>query len=144
MARGTTAPQLPKDNSRCLRPSAPAPTTPCSNLFFSEYGEGSSNNKYLEIYNSSSAPVSLSGYTIYLSGNGGSYTNTFTSSAVIDSNGVFVIANSSADASVTALADTTLSYPSIVHFNGDDAVILVHGTNTIDVIGVPAVDPGSV
>ncbi|MAZ97262.1 MAG: hypothetical protein CMP53_07060, partial [Flavobacteriales bacterium] len=124
-------------------PSAPAPTTPCSNLYFSEYGEGSSSNKYLEIYNSSNAPVSLSGYTVYLSGNGGSYTNTFTSSAVIDSNGVFVIANSSADTSVIALSDTTLSYPSIVHFNGDDAVILVHGTDTIDVIGVPGVDPGT-
>ena len=30
-----------------------------ANLFFSEYAEGSSNNKYLEIYNPSDVTVSL-------------------------------------------------------------------------------------
>ena len=29
-------------------------------LFFSEYGEGSSNNKYLEIYNGTGSDVDLS------------------------------------------------------------------------------------
>ena len=33
-------------------------------LFFSEYGEGSSNNKYIEIYNSTSNPVDLSSYAL--------------------------------------------------------------------------------
>ena len=31
-------------------------------LFFSEYAEGSSNNKYLEIYNPTDEDVSLDGY----------------------------------------------------------------------------------
>ena len=31
-------------------------------IFFSEYAEGSSNNKYLEIYNPTNAVVDLSGY----------------------------------------------------------------------------------
>ena len=34
----------------------------CDNLFFSEAAEGSSNNKYLEIYNPTSDTVDLSGY----------------------------------------------------------------------------------
>ena len=117
--------------------------TGCTELFFSEYSEGSSNNKYIEIYNPTANAVSLSGYTVYQSGNGGSYTNTFTTSATIASGGVYMIAANQADASILAVADTAMAYPSIAHFNGDDAMILTYGTDTIDVIGVPGVDPGS-
>ena len=118
-------------------------TTGCTELFFSEYAEGSSNNKYIEIYNPTANAVSLSGYTVYQSGNGGSYTNTFTTSATIASGGVYMIATNQSDASILAVADTAMAYPSIAHFNGDDAMILTYGTDTIDVIGVPGVDPGT-
>ena len=122
--------------------SSPSSNT-CSQLIFSEYIEGSSNNKGFEIYNPADSAISLSGYTIYLSGNGGSYTNSFTSSATIASGDVYVIVTNQADTVMQAQADTTLSYPSVAHYNGDDALILVQGTDTIDVIGVPGVDPGS-
>ena len=118
-------------------------SSPCSNLFFSEYSEGSSNHKYIEIYNPSASAISLTGYTVYLSGNGGSYTNTFTTNATIASGDVYVVSTNQADSLIQAEADTVLGYPSIVHFNGDDALILYDGTDTIDVIGVPGVDPGS-
>jgi predicted extracellular nuclease len=118
-------------------------TTGCTELFFSEYAEGSSNNKYIEIYNPTANAVSLSSYTVYQSGNGGSYTNTFTTNATIASGGVYMISANQADASILAVADTAMAYPSIAHFNGDDAMILVSGTDTVDVIGVPGVDPGS-
>jgi len=118
-------------------------TTGCTELFFSEYAEGSSNNKYIEIYNPTANAISLSSYTVYQSGNGGSYTNTFTTNATIASGGVYMIAANQADASILAVADTAMAYPSIAHFNGDDAMILVSGTDTVDVIGVPGVDPGS-
>lgn len=117
--------------------------TACGDLFFSEYAEGSSNHKYIEIYNPTANAISLSGYTVYASGNGGSWTNSFTSNATIASGDVYFIANSSLDSATQSMADTSLSYPSIVHFNGDDALILVNGTDTIDVIGTPGVDPGS-
>ncbi|MDA0741961.1 MAG: lamin tail domain-containing protein [Bacteroidetes bacterium] len=116
---------------------------PCTELFFSEYSEGSSNNKYFEIYNPTSAAVSLSGYTVYLSGNGGSFTNSFTSNATIASGDVYMISTNQLDSATQALADTALAFPSVAHFNGDDALILTNGTDTIDVIGVPGVDPGS-
>ena len=38
--------------------------------FFSEYVEGSSNNKALEIYNPSNSPLNLSGYSIKVFSNG--------------------------------------------------------------------------
>ncbi|MBL6867587.1 MAG: lamin tail domain-containing protein [Cryomorphaceae bacterium] len=118
-------------------------TTGCTELFFSEYSEGSSNNKYIEIYNPTANAVSLSNYTVYQSGNGGSFTNTFTTNATLASGDVYMIATNQADASIQAVADTVLAFPSIAHFNGDDAMILVSGTDTVDVIGVPGVDPGS-
>ena len=118
-------------------------STPCSDLFFSEYGEGSANHKYIEIYNPTASAISLTGYTVYMSGNGGSYTNTFTSNAPIASGDVYVVSTNQADSLIQAEADTVLGYPSIVHFNGDDAIILHNGTDTVDVIGVPGVDPGS-
>ena len=44
----------------------------CSELFFSEYVEGSSNNKAVEIYNPTDVPIDLSSYSIerYSNGNG--------------------------------------------------------------------------
>lgn len=44
--------------------------TPCSDLIISEYVEGSSNNKALELYNASSAPISLANYRILRHDNG--------------------------------------------------------------------------
>jgi hypothetical protein len=115
----------------------------CTEIFFSEYSEGSSNNKYMEIYNPTNAAVDLSAYSIHQIGNGGSYTNDFQLYGTLASNAVFVFSTDQADASILAVADTALSYPSVAHFNGDDCMLLLNGTDTIDQLGERRVDPGS-
>ena len=101
----------------------------CSDLFFSEYSEGSSNNKYLEVYNPSGASIDLSTYSICVIGNGGSFTNTFQLYGTLGSDKVFVVSTDQSDpTAILTKADTALSFPSVAHFNGDDAVCLLSGT----------------
>ncbi len=108
-------------------------------LFFSEYGEGSSNNKWLEIYNPTGADVDLSAYSISEFANG-SLTPfyTLTLSGTLAAGEVYVIRNVSAVlANVVAEADLIeAAYPNgVCFFNGNDAVVLYHGTSVIDSIG---------
>lgn len=115
----------------------------CSEIYFSEYIEGSGNSKALEIYNPTSSSVDLSKYSIFNIVNGGPTTNTFALYGTLPAYGVFIVCADGADAAITGVADTVLSFPSVVHFNGDDAVLLLKGTDTIDRIGESYVDPGS-
>lgn len=112
-----------------------------ADLYFSEYIEGSSNNKALEIYNSSSVPVNLSGYTVemYFNGNTTAATRVALSGSLA-ANGVFVLANASANASILALANQTSSAS---WYNGDDAIVLKNGTVIVDSIGQVGIDPGT-
>ncbi|HHM02292.1 MAG TPA: T9SS type A sorting domain-containing protein [Caldithrix abyssi] len=120
-------------------------------LFFSEYIEGSSNNKALEIFNPSDTTVSLDNYQIAqaVNGKGWQYYHIFPSGATIAPNDVWVMLNSGIDTSLvdTTIADEILSYPSVVHHNGDDARALIKITNGdtlwLDIIGDPNNDPGS-
>ena len=120
-----------------------------TDLFFSEYAEGSGNHKYLEIYNGTGASVVLTNYQIAQAVNGGGwqYYHTFTTGTSIADGDVWVITTDQADASIQAVADEILPYPSVVHHNGDDArgLISISGTDTtwIDIIGDPNNDPGS-
>jgi hypothetical protein len=107
----------------------------CTEPFFSEYGEGSSSNKYMEIYNPSNASLDLSAYSIFVIVNGGTATNSFDLYGTLGSNEVFVFCADQADGAILALADTALGYPSIAHFTGDDCVMLLKGTDTIDQLG---------
>ncbi len=110
-------------------------------LFFSEYVEGSSNNKVLEIYNGTGSTVDLNTYTIEIYFNGSTSAGaTISLSGNLASGDVFVIANSSADASVLAIADMTSGSMS---FNGDDAIVLKNGSTVVDSIGQVGFDPGS-
>ena len=119
--------------------------TPCTDPFFSEYIEGSGNSKGFEIYNPTAAPLDLGPYKVYVSGNGGSFINEFDLSGTIASGGVYTVVANQAVSGMLAVADTALSFPSVAHFNGDDALFLVDTVmgDTLDVIGVIGVDPGS-
>ncbi len=130
------------------------------NVFFSEYIEGSSNNKAIEIYNGTEETIDLANFQINQSSNGGGweYIHTFPEGATLAAGDVWVIAADQLDPAFypEALCDEFLSYPSVVHYNGNDARALEYFTNgewmIIDVIGVPdediywpvaGVDPGT-
>ena len=85
-------------------------------LFFSEAAEGSSNNKYLEIYNPTSQVVDLTGYAFPNVSNAPAvvgeyeYWNAFPEGASVAPGDVYIIAHPSADATILAEADMTMSF----------------------------------
>jgi endonuclease I len=110
-------------------------------LFISEYIEGSSNNKFLEIYNPTGASIDLSSYDIVTYVNGSAtVSNTLTLSGTIASESTFVIENSSENLSVTSDLSTSNT---VMQFNGNDVVALRKASTIIDIIGQIGVDPGS-
>jgi len=112
-------------------------------LFVSEYIEGSSNNKALEIYNGTGAPVDLAAgnYTVQMCFNGNAAcTLTILLTGTVAAGDVFVLAHSSAAAAILAQADQTNGSG---WFNGDDAVLLLKGSAVVDSIGQRGFDPGT-
>ena len=118
-------------------------------IFFSEYAEGSSNNKYLEIYNPTSETISLDGYAYPNVSNAPTtvgvheFWNTFETGATIAPGAVYIIAHGSADQTILDKANETHNFLS----NGDDGYALAKGTETdytyIDFVGDFNGDPGS-
>lgn len=118
-----------------------------SDLILSEYVEGSSNNKYLEIYNAGTTDADLSKYVVKLYANG---TTTPTNSAKLDTltgistlapGGIIVLKNSSAI--LTLPGGVTAYSSSVCNFNGDDAITIEKDGTVIDVFGTVGTDPGT-
>ncbi len=110
-----------------------------SQLIISEYLEGPSNNKCIEIYNTTANPINLTGYNIRIYFNGSSSAgSTINLSGSIPSCGTHVICNSSA--AQAGSADQTSGGLS---FNGDDAVGLYNGSTLLDLFGNIGHDPGT-
>lgn len=116
-----------------------------SELFFSEYIEGSAVNKAVEIYNGTGAVADLSQYSLELYSNGAaSPSQSVTLSAIaatLADGDVLVIANTGADPLILAAADGTSN--AVINFNGDDALALRHNGTLVDVIGQIGFDPGT-
>ena len=122
------------------------------NLFFSEYAEGSSNNKYVEIYNPSSTTVNLNNYQIKGTNNGTAWGDNgereLALGGTLAANSVYIICTDAADPAIIAKSDLALPYESPVHYNGNDAIAIfgIDGTGNftviMDVIGVQSSDPG--
>jgi uncharacterized protein len=130
--------------SALLPLAAPSPTRAApTELFFSEYIEGSSNNKALEIYNGTGAAIDLAagGYSVQVFFNGSATAGlTINLTGAVAQGDVHVLAHSSANAAILAQADQTNGAG---WFNGDDAVVLRKGTTVVDVIGQIGFDPGT-
>ena len=120
-----------------------AAATP-TDLFISEYIEGSSLNKAIEIYNGTGGAVDLAAgaYSLELYSNGSATpSQTVALSGAIADGDVFVLSHASANAAIQAQTDLTSS--AVANFNGDDGVVLRKGTAVVDAFGQNAVDPGS-
>ena len=130
----------------------------CNELFFSEYIEGWSQNKAIEVYNPTNATVDLSDYRIERYSNGATNSSAggiTTLSGMLASGDAFVLTNGETDTTSTfgfcdpillAMADFAEpngSYPSPMHMNGNDAMVLTKNGVIIDVIGKVGEDPSS-
>lgn len=123
----------------------------CSELFISEYVEGSGNDKALEIYNPTGSAIDLTGYRVERFSNGEA---TSAAGGVLNLSGsiapysTFVIVNgvgvtstatgSSPAASTTLQAMADLldgAYPAPTFMNGNDAIALFNGSTMIDLMG---------
>jgi len=110
-------------------------------LFFSEYVEGSGDNKYIEIFNGTGAAVNLGNYLLRLYSNGSATpTTTNTLSGTLNPGQVIVLRNSGA-----AIYAGPSTIASAINFNGDDAVELYNTAlgATADIIGRIGEDPGT-
>lgn len=109
-------------------------------IFFSEYVEGSSNNKALEIVNTDPGSIDLSTCEVLRYSNGSTTGISIPLTGTLSSNSVHVICNNRFDAGSISVCDETNSN---INFNGDDAVELRCNGTTQDVIGQIGNDPGS-
>ncbi|MCF7867397.1 MAG: lamin tail domain-containing protein [Candidatus Cloacimonetes bacterium] len=109
---------------------------PLSDPIISEYIEGSSLNKAIEIFNPNNEQMYLAAYSLQKDVNGdGNWVNTYNLSGILAAGDVFVLANSQADPQILAVVDDTDD--GVINFNGDDQVRLTKNGVEIDRIGIP-------
>jgi carbohydrate binding domain protein len=115
----------------------PEPST--GELFISEYVEGSSYNKYMEIYNPTSQSIDLSSYVLKLEQDGkGTWTKEATLSGSLASKSVIIYKNSQA----TAYTGEAIVNNDVINFNGNDPVGLFKNGELIDLFGASSETPG--
>ncbi len=103
-------------------------------LVISEYVEGSSFNKALELYNSGTDTLDLSQYSLDLYSNGSSSaTGTLTLTGTLAAGETLVLAHGSAATDILML-DPVIDN-SVINHNGDDAYVLRRGVEVVDRFG---------
>ncbi len=124
--------------------AAPATSSSAAtpDLVISEYVEGSSFSKAIEIYNGTGSSVDLSSYTLELYSNGSAtVSQSVVLSGSLNHGDVFVVSHGSADPAILAVTDLVSS--TVANFNGDDAVVLQGSSGVVDSFGQVGVDPGT-
>ena len=117
---------------------------PSECLIISEYVEGSSNNKAVEIYNCGSSALDLSQFGMCAFQNAGTACQSeVTLSGMLPVNGTYVICNSSAEQAIKDKCQ--LQNNSIANFNGDDRLLIYKGSpsSPVDAFGELTMRPGS-
>ena len=112
-------------------------------LIISEYVEGTSNNKYIEIYNGTGTNVDLSLYRLGLYSNGSSTPSYSSMTGTLASGAAIVYRNSAAVLTLPDGVDAVVS--GATAFNGDDAIALnkIASNTNIDIFGEIGFDPGT-
>jgi predicted extracellular nuclease len=143
--------------------SASATQAQCNELFISEYIEGWSNNKAIEIYNPTGAAIDLSDYRLERYSNGATSAQENQKvdlSGTLESGEVVVCVLDKQDPDgvdfeapvwdeLAAVADLWLcpvyEENNTMYFNGNDAMVLrkISTNSAIDIFGVIGEDPGS-
>lgn len=130
-------------------PAVPAVTVSAAgaaqDLIISEYIEGSSNNKAIELYNGTGKTINLSAYTLEQYNNG---STTASSTAKLEgellAGETYVIYNSQSNDNLkAAIANVKKLAHGVTAFNGDDAIVLKNNGVIIDSIGKVGEDPGT-
>jgi len=113
-----------------------------ADLFFSEYIEGPSgfNNKCLELFNGTGAPINLAGYAVNLYNSAPRLQpdRTLNLSGIIADGDVLVLCNNAGFTDEVDIVDND-----VINYNGDDIVSLTFNGLIVDVIGQIGVDPGA-
>ncbi|QIR14589.1 endonuclease [Shewanella aestuarii] len=120
---------------------ATAATSAHADLVITEYVEGSSSNKAVEISNLGTSTINLDAdqYVLSLYSNGAVDTsNTVTLTGTLAAGSSIVYHNASAEEQFKVGIESTVTY-----FNGDDALVLTKNGAVIDRLGQLGVDPGS-
>ncbi|MCZ7679451.1 MAG: lamin tail domain-containing protein [Sandaracinaceae bacterium] len=126
-----------RDAGRDAGSDAGTPGPP--SLLFSEYVEGSSSNKALEIANLGASPVDLSRCSVRRFANGTSSPTPIALSGTLAAGDVFVVCHGSLEGAATLCDATTAT----LSHNGNDAYDLFCDGATLDTFGQIGVDPGT-
>lgn len=113
----------------------PEPST--GEIFITEYVEGSSNNKYIEIYNPTGQTIDLAGYSLDVAANGGDWSANGTYNNSMDLTGKTIASRATLvfkHKQATIYAGEAIE-ANFVNFNGDDAVGLFKNGVLIDIVG---------
>ena len=125
--------------------AAPVAAATPTDVFFSEYVEGSGFNKAIEIFNGTGAAIDLgaAGYTLELYSNGAAAPSQAGRARGHRGRRRRVRGVAGRRRRRAASPRPTRLAPAVANWNGDDAVVLRKGGALIDVIGQIGFDPGA-
>jgi len=129
-------PPIPRNTASDTHSCSVAPTVFPERFIISEYIEGSSNNKAIELYNGTGADIDLSQYKLALYSNGNAApqnpVTTWPAETTLANGSTYVIVHNQANAAFQAKAD--LINGTVTGYNGDDTLVLYQITSDGDVV----------
>lgn len=109
-----------------------------TDLIISEYVEGLSNKKAIELFNGTGAAIDLANYSLKKQVNGaGAFSGDLTLTGTLPNNETYVIALTGTSGTfITGDFVDLMTTNTVISFNGNDAVALYHSGTQIDVVGI--------